>query len=291
MFDICHDVGENRHDNAVSRQLVEFCVAQMKLILELEELGVLESHQPEAFLGDKPPDPSVMNYAVAVYHRQAECRRTVGADARAVLPYRFTVRVDDRVHAVVFHEHAGFFSLVLADARILTGGDATRHIGHLGVCVHVDEIHSRFAAEAAACGGLRHGTSSGVVDPFSLSSVTCEFGNSRSDFSAERKYLSGTSGIKISRNEHSLSALGDISPAVNTLPFATIPQSRYFAEYCSEDFPFTDRTDWGNVLKEKVSRLFGFKNSGKLKEQQASFIFKMSSGTTSTELLVIPNSG
>ena len=165
-----------------------------------------------------------MNHAVAVYHCQTECRRTVGADARAVLPYRFTVGIDDRVHAVVFHEHAGFLALVLADARILTGGDAPCHLGHFGICVHVDEIHSRLSAEAAACGGLRHGTSAGVVDPFSLSSVTCEFGNSRSDFSAERKYLSGTSGIKISRNEHSLSALGEIISPVNTLPFTTIPQ-------------------------------------------------------------------
>ena len=53
LFDICHDVGENRHDNAVSRQLVELCVAQMKLILELEELGVLKAHQTEAFLGSR----------------------------------------------------------------------------------------------------------------------------------------------------------------------------------------------------------------------------------------------
>ena len=32
----------------------------MKLILELEELGVLKAHQPEAFLGNKPSDPSVI---------------------------------------------------------------------------------------------------------------------------------------------------------------------------------------------------------------------------------------
>ena len=100
MFDICHDVGENRHDNAVSRQLVEFCVAQMKLVLEPEELGVLKSHQTEAFLGNKPPDSPVMNHAVAVYHCQTECRRTVGADARAVLTNRFPIRIDDRVDAV-----------------------------------------------------------------------------------------------------------------------------------------------------------------------------------------------
>ena len=50
LFDVCHDVGENRHDDAVSRQLVEFCVAQMKLVPELEELEVLKAHQPEAFL-------------------------------------------------------------------------------------------------------------------------------------------------------------------------------------------------------------------------------------------------
>ena len=55
------------------------------------------------------------------------------------IPYRFTVRVDDRIDAVVFHEHAGLFSLVLADAGILTGGDAPCHIGHFCICVDVDD--------------------------------------------------------------------------------------------------------------------------------------------------------
>jgi hypothetical protein len=54
--------------------------AWMKLVPELEELGVLKAHQPEAFLGNKPSDSPVMNHAVAVYHCQTECRRTVGAD-------------------------------------------------------------------------------------------------------------------------------------------------------------------------------------------------------------------
>ena len=161
-----------------------------------------------------------------VYYREAVGWSAVWPYARAVLPDGFPVGIDNGIHAVVLKEYSGMLSLAVAHARILSGGDASGGIGEFGIFIVIHEVQPGLAAESAAGGGLRYGCSVCVVDSFSLCLMICEFGKSFSAFSLDRKYFSGTSGIRISDKEHALSALGKVSRAVNTLPFAQIPQSR-----------------------------------------------------------------
>lgn len=112
---------------------------------------------------------------------------------------------------------------MLADAGILTGGDASGNVGHDRVGVHVNEIQTCLAAPASAGRRLGACYSVGIVNPLPLGAAD-KLPEMRRIAAAERKYLSGTSGIKISDNIQAPSLLGDseISAVMHT-PFKMIP--------------------------------------------------------------------
>ena len=97
---------------------------------------------------------------------------------------------------------------MLADTGILPGGDASGNVGNDGIGIHVNEIQTCLAAPASAGRRLGAGYSVGIVNPLPLGAAD-KLPEMRRIAAAERKYLSGTSGIKISDNIQAPSLLGD----------------------------------------------------------------------------------
>lgn len=112
---------------------------------------------------------------------------------------------------------------MLADTGILTSGDTSCYVGHDRISIHVNEIQTCFTAPASTGRRLGAGYSVGVVNPLPLGTAD-KLPEMRRIAAAERKYLSGTSGIKISDNIQAPSLLGDseISAVMHT-SFKMIP--------------------------------------------------------------------
>ena len=111
----------------------------------------------------------------------------------------------------------------------------------------------------ALCGVLEHqypgagrlgaGYSTGVVDPVSLG-ASDELYKSFAVISAERKYVSAASGIKISDKEQPSPRLGDVEiGAVEHSPFQTIPQLMKRGEDGVKCPALVMRKQAGNILK------------------------------------------
>lgn len=136
--------------------------------------------------------------------------------------------------------------------------------GHLiqpGLTTEAARIGSKGAAQPF--GGVDALTL--VTAAFLYKSCSCCFG--------ERKYLSSTSGIKISDNVQPIPGLRDCKIfAVETLPFHTIPQSVQCIEDRCKRPVAVMRQQAGYVFKQQIRRVPGFSQAGKLKEESASWI-------------------
>ena len=143
-------------------------------------------------------------------------------DPAALLTHLFSVGREDGSRRVL-DQHCGVFASVLADTGILTSGDTSCYVGHDRISIHVNEIQTCFTAPASNGRRLGAGYSVGVVNPLPLGTAD-KLPEMRRIAAAERKYLSGTSGIKISDNIQAPSLLGDseISAVMHT-PFKMIP--------------------------------------------------------------------
>lgn len=143
-------------------------------------------------------------------------------DPASLLTHLFSIWCEDCPRSIL-NQHGGVLTSVLADAGILSGCNASGNVGYKRIGVHVDEIQAGFAAPASAGRRLGAGYSVGIVNPLPLGAAD-KLPEIRRIAAAERKYLSGTSGIKISDNIQAPSLLGDSEiSAVMHIPFKMIP--------------------------------------------------------------------
>ena len=132
----------------------------------------------------------------------------------------------------------------------IPGGEAPGDPAGLGTAgAQVHQVQPCFGPGAARAGGLGTRYSAGVVDPVSLGPAD-ELNKSFSVISADRKYFSGASGIKISDNEHPAPGLGDVEiGAVTHSPFQTIPQLMKRGEDGVKCPALVMRKQSGNIFK------------------------------------------
>lgn len=205
-FDSLPDSRNDRHRYAVAGHLVQMAVLQSaggRLI----ELLVGISLQTPALNGHEFSDSAFVQDSVPVLSGDRKHRLVRLLDPAALLTHLFSVGREDRSRSIL-DQHGGVLASVLADAGILTGGDASGNVGHDGIGVHIDEIQTCFTAPASTGRRLGAGYSVGVVNPLALGTAD-KLPEMRRIAAAERKYLSGTSGIKISDNIQAPSLLGD----------------------------------------------------------------------------------
>ena len=220
-FDFLPDSSNDRHRYAIAGHFIQVTVLQSASGRPIE-LFIGISLQTPAFNGHQLSDSASVQDSVSVLSGDRKHRLVRLLDPSALLTHLFSVGCEDRSRRVL-NQHGGVFASVFADAGILTGGDASGNVGNDGIGIHVYEIQTCFAAPAAAGRCLSAGYSVGIINPLALGAAD-KLPEMRRIAAADRKYLSGTSGIKISDNIQAPSLLGDseISAVMHT-PFKMIP--------------------------------------------------------------------
>ena len=98
--------------------------------------------------------------------------------------------------------------------------------------------------------------------------------------SAERKYFSGASGIKISDKIQPSPRLREpVVRAVAHIPFKTIPQLMKRGEDFRKRCPLVMDQQARNVFKQQIRRLSCFSQPGNLKEESSSGVIEPKSMT------------
>ena len=162
-------------------------------------------------------------------------------------------------------------------------GVALDGVGHFVTCPgglldgQAYRVQAGRSAGASRLGGEGAAHSFGGVDSLSLlpapklyKSCACCLG--------ERKYFSGTSGVKIADKVHPAARLRDAEIfAVKHLPFHTIPQSIQRMEDGRKCPALVMAEQAGYVLQQEIRRVPGFNQPGNFKEQGASWVCEASS--------------
>ena len=159
---------------------------------------------------------------------------------------------------------------------------AVPRVGHFVPCPgglldgQAHRVQAGLPAGAASLGSESAAHSLWGVDSLSLLSAA-KLHKSCACCLGERKYFSGTSGVKIADKVHPAAGLGHTEIfAVKHLPFHTIPQSVQRMEDGRKRPALVMANETGYVLQEEIRRVPGCNQPGNFKEQSASGVCEAS---------------